>query len=176
MLTSLNSDHKIGWLKWKLQSVGFASGTAGFRNSNVTVMKPLSVCLSSFHLGPSLPLYGTLFSGRISKVTKVESAVPCFITTISTALVESLSLLKFPEKILDWISKEQSVSSDSCRWWQCPRDWGYIEWLWLDYALDYGSAWGEGFRSISTTHIKNKEMLISQKEPKVFLLERTNQQ
>lgn len=35
---------------------------------------------------------------------------------------------------------------------------------------------GEGFRSISTTHIKNKEMLISQKEAKVFLLERRNQQ
>ena len=56
-------------------------------------MQPLSICLFSFHLLPSLPLYGTLFSGRISMVTKVESAVPCFMTIISTALVERKPLI-----------------------------------------------------------------------------------
>ena len=59
----------------------------------MTVMQPLSICLFSFHLLPSLPLYGTLFSGRISMVTKVESAVPCFMTIISTALVERKPLI-----------------------------------------------------------------------------------
>lgn len=137
----------------------------------------LPVCLFSFHLLPSLPLYGTLFSGRISMVTKVESVVPCIMTTISTALVERLPLISKISRKNSGLNLKRAI----CVKWQLQmktvsKGLG-IHWVFLiGLCTRLRSGWGEGFRSISTTHIKNKEMLISQKEAKVFLLERRNQQ
>lgn len=67
----------------------------------------LSVCFS-LHLGLSLPLYGALFPGRISMVTKVESATPCLITTISTALVERKPLISKISRKKSWIESQRT--------------------------------------------------------------------